>query len=184
MPRHQHSYFEIRESPIQGRGAFAFREIRRGTPIIEYTGERISHAEADRRYDDESMERHHTFLFTVNRRTVIDAAVNGNDARFINHSCDPNCEAVIEDGRIFIEAIRTIHSGEELAYDYQYERTGSIDESDASRYVCRCGAVNCRGTILAPEKRGKRRAARAGGKRPGRGGGGQREAGRQRDQRV
>ena len=156
MPRQQQPYFEIRDSSIQGRGAFALREIRRGTRIIEYTGERISHAEADRRYDDESMERHHTFLFTVNRRTVIDAAVNGNDARFINHSCDPNCEAVIEDGRIFIEAIRAIHPGQELAYDYQYERTGSIDESDASRYVCRCGAKNCRGTILAPVKGGTR----------------------------
>jgi len=161
MPRQQQPYFEIRDSSIQGHGAFALREIRRGTHIIEYTGERISHAEADRRYDDESMERHHTFLFTVNRRTVIDAAVNGNDARFINHSCDPNCEAVIEDGRIFIEAIRTIHPGQELVYDYQYERTGSIDESDASRYVCRCGAKNCRGTILAPVKGGTRRAKRA-----------------------
>jgi len=161
MPRQPQPYFVVRESSIQGRGAFAVREIRKGTRIIEYTGERISHAEADRRYDDERMERHHTFLFTVNRRTVIDAAVNGNDARFINHSCDPNCEAVIDDGRIFIEAIRAIRPGEELAYDYQYERTGSIDESDASRYVCRCGAANCRGTILAPVKCGKRRAKRA-----------------------
>src|SRR5687768_10679939 len=86
-------YFVLRRSAIQGRGAFAIRPVRKGTRIIEYTGERISHDEADRRYDDAGMGRHHTFLFSVDRKTVIDAAVGGNDARFINHSCAPNCEA-------------------------------------------------------------------------------------------
>jgi uncharacterized protein len=149
-------FFELRRSPIQGRGAFAVRMIRTGTRIIEYTGERISQEEADRRYNDEKMERHHTFLFTLDDDTVVDAAVGGNDARFINHSCDPNCEAVIEDGRIYIEAIRTIHPGEELAYDYQYERTDETTEADERLYVCTCGAPNCRGTILAPKKTGNK----------------------------
>ncbi|MGQ0537394.1 MAG: SET domain-containing protein, partial [Gemmatimonadaceae bacterium] len=98
--------FAIRRSRIQGRGAFATRRIKKGERLIEYLGERISWKEADRRYADAHMRRHHTFLFAVTRRTVIDAAVAGNDARFINHSCEPNCEAVDENGRIFIEALR------------------------------------------------------------------------------
>jgi hypothetical protein len=160
MPTASQSYFEIRSSPIQGRGAFATRRIRKGTRLIEYVGERISHAEADRRYDDDTMKRHHTFLFTLNNRTVIDAAVGGNESRFINHSCAPNCEAVIDSGHIYIESIRTIQPGAELVYDYQYERAPDADESDEARYPCRCGAPNCRGTILAPPKR-KRAAAGA-----------------------
>lgn len=152
-------YFEIQRSSIQGRGAFARRKIRKGTRIIEYTGERVSHDEADRRYDDDHMDRHHTFLFTLNRKTCIDAAVNGNEARFINHSCDPNCEAVIDDGHIWIEALRTIAQGEELAYDYQYEREDDAGEDDEKRYPCLCGSQKCRGTILAPRKRTQKAGA-------------------------
>ena len=162
-------YFEIRRSAIQGRGAFALRRIRRGTRIIEYTGEHISNEEADRRYDDERMTRHHTFLFVLDGDTVVDAAVGGNEARFINHSCDPNCEAVIDDGHIYIEAVRTIQPGEELVYDYRYERDADADESDEARYPCRCGASSCRGTILAPRKRRRRPArprSRPRGERP------------------
>ena len=144
--------FELRESPIQGRGAFATRPIRKGARIIEYTGERISQDEADKRYDDEAMGRHHTFLFTLDEKTVIDAAVNGNEARFINHSCDPNCQALIEDDRIFIYALKDISPGQELCYDYAYERAEGMDEESEKIYVCRCGAKNCRGTILAPPK--------------------------------
>lgn len=152
--------FEIRRSRIQGRGAFALRTIRRGTRIIEYTGERISHDEADARYDDEHMERHHTFLFTVDDDTVIDAAVDGNEARFINHCCEPNCEAVTEDGRIFIYALRTIHPGEELTYDYAYEWGVDDEELAARLYVCRCGAPGCRGTILKRPETTARSASR------------------------
>lgn len=150
-------YFEIRASPIQGQGAFALRRIRKGSRIIEYTGERISPEEADRRYDDDAMERPHTFLFTVSRRTIVDAAVGGNDARFINHSCEPNCEAVIDGGRIFIEALRTIQPGEELTYDYQLERPGPYRKEWRQRYACRCGAPNCRGTLLLPPKEKRKR---------------------------
>ena len=149
-------YFALRRSKIQGRGAFAIRPIKRGTRIIEYTGERISHDEADRRYDDGGMGRHHTFLFSVDRNTVIDAAVGGNEARFINHSCAPNCEAIDERKHIYIEAIRDISPGEELTYDYAYERDGTEDEEAERLYMCKCGAPTCRGTILAPKKkRGK-----------------------------
>jgi SET domain-containing protein len=144
--------FELRESPIQGRGAFATRRIRKGARIIEYTGERISQDEADKRYDDEAMGRHHTFLFTLDEDTVIDAAVDGNEARFINHSCDPNCQALIEGDKIFIYALKDISLGTELVYDYAYERAEGMDEESEMLYVCRCGAKNCRGTILAPPK--------------------------------
>ena len=146
-------------------GAFATRPIKKGTRIIEYTGERISNAEADRRYDEDKMSHHHTFLFTLNRRTVVDAAVGGNESRFINHSCAPNCEAVIVDSRrIYIEALRDIPVGEELVYDYQYERTDDHTEADERFYACTCGAPNCRGTILAPKKRKKpaKRGSRGG----------------------
>ena len=146
-------YFALRRSSIQGKGAFATRPIKRGTRIIEYTGERISPEEADRRYDDGGMGRHHTFLFSVDSKICIDAAVGGNDARFINHSCAPNCEAVDERKHIYIEAIRDIAPGEELTYDYQYERDGTEDEKWEKIYVCQCGAPTCRGTILAPKKK-------------------------------
>lgn len=149
----------LRKSAIQGTGAFATRTIRKGQRIIEYTGEHIDNDEADRRYDDEKMKRHHTFLFIVDDKEIIDGAVNGNDSRYINHSCDPNAEAVIEGKRIFIYALRTIRPGEELVYDYQYERTEDHTEEDEKFYKCLCGAPNCRGSILAPPKK-KRKPAK------------------------
>lgn len=153
--------YVVRTSRIHGKGVFAARRIRKGTKIVEYTGERIDNDEADRRYDDTKMKRHHTFLFTLDRNTVIDGAIGrgGGDASFINHSCDPNCEAVITGKKIFIHARRTIEPGTELAYDYQYERTGENDDELEKFYVCRCGSDNCRGTIMKPEtkKKPKRR---------------------------
>lgn len=142
--------FALGPSPLHGRGAFATVPIRRGTRIVEYTGERITHDEADARYDDEAMEKHHTFLMIVNRRWVLDAAVGGNEARFINHSCDPNSEIVVERGRVFIDAVKDIAPGEEITYDYSFEREEGDDEVAETRYPCRCGAANCRRTILTP----------------------------------
>lgn len=154
--------FEIRESPVAGKGAFATRPIRKGERIVEYTGERITHAEADARYDDDAMAEHHTFLFTVSSRTVIDATHGGSDARFINHSCDPNCESEIDRGRVFIFALRDIDPGEELAYDYAYERSGDEGEAEERQYRCLCGTRRCRGSIMEPkatyEERVKARA--------------------------
>jgi SET domain-containing protein len=141
-------YFELRPSPIQGTGVFATRDIRKGTRIVEYLGERISWRTADKRYDDGKMGRHHTFLFTVDEKTCIDGAVKGNDARFINHSCDGNCETINDRKRIFVEARRNIARGEELTYDYAYERTPEHTPEDEALYVCRCGAATCRGSIL------------------------------------
>lgn len=145
--------FEIRSSPLQGLGAFATRAIPAGTRLIEYVGQRITPEEADAKYDDESSERHHTFLFAIDDDVVIDAAYDGNDARFINHSCDPNCDAVIEDKRIWIETIRDVKRGEELAYDYAYELEERHSPALKKLYPCYCGAKNCRGTILAKKKK-------------------------------
>ena len=142
----------VRESEIQGRGVFARRRIKRGRKIVEYTGERITPEEETRRYDDEAMERHHTFLFHVDEETTIDGDVGGSDARFINHSCDPNCEAIDDDGRIYIHALKTIHPGEELLYDYNFELDDDDDSDEIiKRYVCHCGSPNCRGTIVNTE---------------------------------
>lgn len=141
--------FAVRPSPIQGRGGFAVRPVPRGTRIIEYVGERIIHAEADARYDDGAMQRHHTFLFAVDGDTVLDAVVGGNASRFLNHPCRPNCAPVIEAGRVFIEAIRDVERGEELTYDYAIARQGPPDERSAGRYACRCGSGRCRGAILS-----------------------------------
>lgn len=147
--------FEIRRSRIQGLGAFATERIPRGTTIVEYAGQRLSPAEADARYPDDATQRHHTFLFAIDDDVVIDAAVGGNEARFINHSCDPNCDAVIEEGRIWIEAIRDIAPGEELAYDYAYELKERHTPAAKRRFPCNCGAGNCRGTLLI-RKRSRR----------------------------
>ncbi|MHB1169299.1 MAG: SET domain-containing protein [Longimicrobiales bacterium] len=144
--------YEVRRSTIQGKGAFATRDIRRGERIGEYRGERISWEEADSRYDDEAQERHHTFLFEVDDETVIDAGVRGSGVKYINHSCDPNCEALIEDGRVFIEAIRPIRKGQELFYDYAYVLDERHTPAVKKRYPCWCGSKNCRGTILAKKR--------------------------------
>lgn len=146
-------FFEVRSSPIQGLGGFATRPIRKGTRIIEYTGERISQAEADARYDDGRSPHPLVLLFTVDENTVIDAGVDGNEARFINHSCDPNCEAVIEDGRVFIEARKNIPADRELTYDYSLTREGNDNAEMEARFACHCGAKNCRGTMLEPRKK-------------------------------
>ena len=155
--------YVVRQSPIHGRGVFAARYIRKGTRILEYKGERITNREADRRYDDTRMKSHHTFLFTLDKKTVIDGAISagGGDASYINHSCDPNCEAIITGKKIFIHALRGIEPGVELAYDYQYERTGKNDAELEKFYLCRCGAAKCRGTIMKPQTKLRRHVKRS-----------------------
>lgn len=159
-------YLEVRPSPIEGNGAFAVRRILRRTRIIEYTGKRITHALANDLYGredscgDDFEAEPHFYLFTVDSRTIIDGSVNGSDARFINHSCNPNCEAIVEDGEVYIDAIRTIKVGEELTYDYHLDIGSEITEEDRQRYACLCGAANCRGTMLAQLKARRLRGGR------------------------
>ncbi len=137
---------------MQGSGVFATRQIGAGVRLLEYAGERLSPTEAEARYPDALDARHHTFLFAIDEHVVIDAAVHGNQARFINHSCDPNCDAVIEDDRIWIETIRPVRAGEELAYDYAYTLAERHTPAAKRRFPCHCGARTCRGTILTRKK--------------------------------
>ena len=153
--------YRVRQSKIHGRGVFAARRIRKGTRIIEYVGERVTHAEADRRYEDRPADDNHTFLFIVDARTVIDAGVDGNAARFINHACDPNCETVTEKRRIYIEAIKTIQPGVELSYDYQIQREPGDPPEVDEIFACRCGATDCRGTMLTGPRPTRKRKAPA-----------------------
>jgi uncharacterized protein len=153
---------EVRRSGIEGRGVFAERRIKEGTCVVEYTGKRISHEEADAQsQDDDPARKHHTFLFAVDDEVCIDASRGGNEARFINHSCDPNCDVIISRGRVYIHALRDIAEGDELSYDYWYETDESYDWDDLRRiYPCRCKAATCRGTLARPP----RKSARMGGK--------------------
>jgi hypothetical protein len=166
---------KVRRSKIHGRGVYATRTIRKGSRIVEYIGERISHEVADARYELKADDDGHTFLFIVNDDICIDAGVGGNAARYINHKCDANCETSIIDDRVYIEAIRTIRPGEELGYDYQLTWVSTDDPEELALYDCRCGSPNCRGTMLdisptdLKKKRKKaKKDAKSGGKARGR----------------
>ncbi|MET0659309.1 MAG: SET domain-containing protein-lysine N-methyltransferase [Steroidobacteraceae bacterium] len=152
---------EVRDSPIHGRGVYARTDIKKGRRILEYVGDRISHREADRRFFEKPDDDGHTFLFIVDGRTVIDGGTGGNPSRFVNHSCDPNCETVIQDRRVFVETIRDIKAGEELGYDYQLTWESTDDVEDLALYTCRCGAKNCRGTMLDREPLDKKKGGKA-----------------------
>lgn len=144
---------QVRNSPIHGRGVFALREIPRGTTIIEYTGERISWDEADRREEKKDPDDTHTMLFTVSKKVVIDATRRGSDARYINHSCWGNCNSYIDEDRVYIQSRRKIQPGEELAYDYKLQMDGEkITKKLQRQYRCRCGSPKCRGTLLSVPK--------------------------------
>lgn len=139
---------EVRRSAIHDLGVFALRRIAKGARIIEYAGERVSSAVLDARYDEDTPESRHTLVFHVDGDIYIDAAHGGNESRFINHSCDPNCETYLSRGRIFVRAIRNIEPGTELTYDYSLEIEDEPLDSWESLYACRCEAARCRGTML------------------------------------
>ena len=150
--KHSTRPFQVRNSKIHGRGVFATEDIAKGTRLIEYSGETIPWSVADRRYADNDKNGYHTFLFDIDGKKVIDAAVGGNDSRWINHGCAPNCEAVGEEDRIFIEAIKAIKAGQELVYDYGFVFEERHTPSLKARYRCLCGARVCRGTMLARKR--------------------------------
>ena len=134
---------DVRKSGVHGRGVYAIQFIREGTRIIEYTGQRVSWESAP---DVENSP--HTFNFGLESGEVINPEIGGNDARWINHCCEPNCEAIEEDGRIFIYAMRDIEPGQELFYDYALEIDEPITEKSMNEFACHCGAARCRGTML------------------------------------
>ena len=143
--------FVVRNSGIHGKGVFATTHIPANTRLIEYKGKRLTEAQVDKRYAKDDSP--HTFLFALDDGMVIDATIAGNSARWINHSCAPNCEAVDDNDRIYIETLRAIRPGEELSYDYQIELEERHTPELKRLYQCRCGARRCKGTILAAKKK-------------------------------
>lgn len=158
MPKKRRK-IERRQSEIHGNGVFATEAIAKGERIIRYRGKLRTHAEVDAEYGDLE-EDGHTFLFTLNDDYVIDANVDGNVARWINHSCDPNCESLIEENakgkkqkdKVFIEAIRDIAPGEELTYNYGIVLDEPHTAKNKKLWACRCGAKHCTGTMLQPKR--------------------------------
>lgn len=149
--RGQSDLCEVRDSGIHGRGVYATQDISKETQIIEYLGEYIDKEESERRAWDQVAHAEDTgdaavYIFTLDKKWDIDGNVPWNDARLINHSCDPNCEAWIEGDEIFIYSLRDIKSGEELTFDYGFDVDCYKD------HPCRCGAKNCIGYIVSREQ--------------------------------
>ncbi len=147
--------YKVHNSRIHGNGVFATRKIPAGTCIIEYQGQRITWKEAVRRENRKAPDNFHTFFFSLESGKIIDGGVDGNDARWINHACEPNCEAREEDGRVFIYALRDIARGEELNYDYGLIMEERHTPALKRAYGCLCGAPTCRKTLLAPKRKKK-----------------------------
>jgi SET domain-containing protein len=156
--------YEVRKSPVHGNGVFALRPIAAGERIIEYRGERIDWDQATQRAAARGGPVNHTFYFSLADGRVIDGGKRGNDARWINHACEPNCEAYEDDGRVYIHALRDIDEGEELNYDYALIYDERHTPALKRLFACRCGTPACNGTMLAPKRRrkaGPRKAAAA-----------------------
>ncbi len=141
--------YSVRYSTIHGKGVFATAQIPKGAMIIEYTGQRIDWETALARHPHDPAQPNHTFYFSLDGGDVIDANVRGNAARWINHSCTPNCEAREQDGRVFIHAKRAIPAGDELFYDYGLVLDEPYTEQLKRDYACLCGTKKCRGLLLA-----------------------------------
>ncbi|PUE20847.1 SET domain-containing protein-lysine N-methyltransferase [Limnohabitans sp. MMS-10A-160] len=144
---------QVRRSGVHGKGVFALQDLAEGETLIEYVGEIISWDEAQDRHPHDPKDPNHTFYFHVNEDKVIDALHGGNSSRWINHSCDPNCEADEDNERVFIKALRNIKAGEELNYDYGLIIDEPYTKKLKAEYPCWCGAKNCRGTLLSPKDR-------------------------------
>ena len=144
---------QTRRSGVHGRGVFALQDIAAGEVLVEYTGEIISWQEALRRHPHDPAQPNHTFYFHIDDEHVIDGAVTGNAARWINHACDTNCEADEDGGRVFIRALRDIAPGEELFYDYGLVIDERMTAKLKKEFACFCGSPRCRGTMLAPRRR-------------------------------
>ena len=154
--RRKPAVVEVRKSPVHGNGVFALRAIGAGERIIEYRGERITWDEATRRAAERGGPVNHTFYFSLADGNVIDGGRRGNDARWINHACEPNCEAYEEDGRVYIHALRDIDAGEELNYNYALIYDERHTPALKRLFACRCGTPACTGTMLAPKKRSRK----------------------------
>ncbi len=158
MPRHTPKWYEVRPSCLHGKGVFAACDIPAETCIIEYRGRRITPEEADEMPASRPDDPNHTFFFSLSNGKIIDGGQRGNAARWINHSCSPNCEARENESgsRLYIYSLRDIAEGEELYFDYALQIEGRKTKKLREQYRCLCGSPDCRGTMLAlPKKRSR-----------------------------
>jgi SET domain-containing protein len=139
---------QVRRSGVHGKGLFALQPISAGQRILEYKGELITWAQALRRHPHDPDDPNHTFYFHVDDKHVIDGKVGGNATRWINHSCDPNCEAEVSGQRVFIHALHDLEPGDELFFDYRLVLDGRHTPKVKQEYACHCGSPRCRGTML------------------------------------
>ena len=145
--------WKVKKSKVHGHGVFATKDIRKNTRVIQYIGEKVSRAEGNRRSEERikkylnSKKMGSVYIFELNKNFDLDGSPLYNKARYINHSCDPNCEVDILDGKIWISSIKKIKKGEELNYDYGYE----FDKSDFRDHICKCGSKNCIGFIISSD---------------------------------
>lgn len=156
-------WHEVRDSDLHGQGVFALKPIPKGTYILEYEGVHLTPDEADEQDPTDPNDPFHTFFFALSNGMIIDGGQNGNDSRFINHSCEPNCEGHESDNgdKVFIVAMQDIAAGEELLYDYALTIDDKLTKTLKQQYACLCGASSCRGTMLdlpKPTKKQKKKA--------------------------
>lgn len=149
--------WQVKFSKVHGKGVFASQNINKGIKIIEYIGEKITKSEGDKRSEERIEKYLHSkktgsvYIFELNQRYDIDGSPLYNKARFINHSCSPNCKVDIIKGKIWIISKKNIKKNEELSYDYGYE----FDKDDYLDHICRCGSRNCLGYIISSDDRQK-----------------------------
>jgi SET domain-containing protein len=148
---------KVRSSGVHGRGVYTTARIRKGARIIEYTGRHLPWKEAEDKPPRDPANPYHTFLFSLDNGDVIDASDGGNESRWINHSCDPNCETIEESDRIFVHALRGLDPGEELFYDYKMVPSERRTRKLEREYACLCRTDKCRGTLLEPVKKRRRK---------------------------
>ena len=145
--------WKVKNSKIHGRGIVATKNINKSTKIIQYVGEIVSKKEGDKRSANrikkylKSNRTGSVYIFELNKKYDIDGFFGYNKARYINHSCNPNCEVDIENNEIWISSIKKIKKGEELSYDYGFE----FDEDDFKDHICKCGSKNCIGYIISSD---------------------------------
>ena len=148
-----YSMWKLKKSKVHGSGIFATQDIKKATRIIEYVGEKILKSEGDKRSEDRIKKYLHkknegsVYIFELNKKYDIDGSPEYNKARYINHSCDPNCEVDIIKNKIWILSIKKIKKGEELNYDYGYP----FDNDDYMDHVCKCGSKKCISYIISQD---------------------------------
>lgn len=140
-------YWFVKKSKLHGRGLFARKDIPKGTKIIEYKGTRMPPEDLPD-IDESKPEAHHTVIFTLDSGWLVDASRRGNAAQFANHSCNPNCETIEENERIYIRSLKRIPKGSEILYDYHLYLAGPFKKEWLEDYVCHCGSKKCRKIML------------------------------------